>query len=103
MIAVDTSALMAILLNEPEAPDCVDALASNHPILISAATVAEALIVAHGRGARTQMEGPDRRPRNRPPRPGGGAPRGGRLCPVGQGLSCRRAQFRGLLRLRARQ
>ena len=56
MIAVDTSALMAILLDEPEAPDCVDALASNHPILISAATVAEALIVAHGRGARTQME-----------------------------------------------
>ena len=56
MIAVDTSALMAILLEEPRAPDCVKALASGHPILISAATVAESLIVAEGRGARTQME-----------------------------------------------
>ena len=56
MIAVDTSALMAILLEEPHAPDCVKALASGHPILISAATVAESLIVAEGRGGRTQME-----------------------------------------------
>lgn len=56
MIAVDTSALMAILLDEPEAARCIDALAYGHPILISAATVAEALIVAHGRGARAQME-----------------------------------------------
>ena len=56
MIAVDTSALMAILLDEPQAPDCAKALASGHPILISAATVAESLIVAEGRGTRTQME-----------------------------------------------
>ena len=56
MIAVDSSALMAILLDEPDSADCADALASNHPVLISAATVAEALIVAHGRGARPQME-----------------------------------------------
>ena len=56
MIAVDTSSLMAILLDEPQAPDCIEALASSHPILISAATVAEALIVAQGRGAQTQME-----------------------------------------------
>ena len=56
MIAVDTSALMAILLDEPEAVDCADALADNHPVLISAATVAEALIVAQGRGARNRME-----------------------------------------------
>ena len=56
MIAVDTSALMAILLDEPEAQDCADALASNHPVLISAATIAEALIVAQGRDARAQME-----------------------------------------------
>ena len=56
MIAVDTSALMAILLDEPEAEDCADALASNHPVLISAATVAEALIVAQGRNARAEME-----------------------------------------------
>ena len=56
MIAVDTSAVMAILLDEPEAQDCADALASNHPVLISAATIAEALIVAQGRDARAQME-----------------------------------------------
>ena len=56
MIAVDTSALMAILLDEPEAANCADALASNHPVLVSAATVAEALIVAHGRDARPRME-----------------------------------------------
>ena len=34
--------LMAVLLDEPEAEDCADALASNHPVLIPAATVAEA-------------------------------------------------------------
>ena len=56
MIAVDTSALMAILLDEPEAGACADALAAGHPVLISAATVAEALIVARGRGARAEME-----------------------------------------------
>ncbi len=56
MIAVDTSALMAILLDEPEAADCAAGLAANHPLLISAATVAEALIVAQGRGARAEME-----------------------------------------------
>ena len=56
MIAVDTSALMAILLDEPEAEDCADALVSNHPVLISAGTVAEALIVAQDRNARAQME-----------------------------------------------
>ena len=56
MIAVDTSALMAILLDEPQAPDCIEALASSHPILVSTVTLAEALIVAQGRGTQTQME-----------------------------------------------
>ena len=46
MIAVDTSALMAIVLNEPEADVCIAALESEDDILISAGTVAEALIVA---------------------------------------------------------
>ena len=46
MIAVDTSALMAILLSEAEASACANALATNDRIVISAATVAEALIVA---------------------------------------------------------
>ena len=56
LIAVDTSALMAILLDEPQAPDCIEALASSYPILVSAVTPAEALIVAQGRGTQTRME-----------------------------------------------
>jgi ribonuclease VapC len=46
MIAVDTSALMAIALNEKEADACISALEAEETILISAGTVAEALIVA---------------------------------------------------------
>jgi ribonuclease VapC len=49
MIAVDTSALMAILLSEPEAEACAAALEVEPHVLISAGTMAEALIVA-GRG-----------------------------------------------------
>ena len=57
MIAVDTSALMAILLNEPEASACADALATNDRIVISAGTVAEALIVAGRRNFDEEMAG----------------------------------------------
>ena len=46
MIAVDTSALMAIVLNESEADVCAAALEAEDRLLISAGTVAEALIVA---------------------------------------------------------
>ena len=46
MIAVDTSALMAIALDEPEADACIAALEAEDTILISAGTVAEALIVS---------------------------------------------------------
>jgi ribonuclease VapC len=46
MIAIDTSALMAIALDEPEATACIAALEADDQILISAATVAESLIVA---------------------------------------------------------
>ena len=46
MIAVDTSALMAILLGEPEADACMTAIEQADRLLISAGTVAEALIVA---------------------------------------------------------
>jgi ribonuclease VapC len=46
LIAVDTSALMAIVLNEPEAGACIAALEADDDILISAGTVAEVLIVA---------------------------------------------------------
>ncbi len=46
MIAVDTSALMAVVLDEPEADACAAALEEPEEVLISAGTVAEALIVA---------------------------------------------------------
>ena len=55
MIAVDTSALMAVLLDEGEAAACADALAGNDRIAISAATVAEALVVAERRGLSSEM------------------------------------------------
>ncbi|MBK8640144.1 MAG: type II toxin-antitoxin system VapC family toxin [Chromatiaceae bacterium] len=55
MIAVDTSALMAILLNEPEADACITALATEADLLISAGTVAEALIVSARRGVGEAM------------------------------------------------
>ena len=55
MIAVDTSALMAILLGESEASACADVLATNDRIVISAATVAEALIVARRRNLSAEM------------------------------------------------
>ena len=55
MIAVDTSALMAILLDEPEAEGCMAAIEAADKLLISAGTVAEALIVASRRNLREDM------------------------------------------------
>lgn len=49
-IVVDTSALMAIVLNELDADRCIEALASAEALFISAGTVAEVLIVASRRG-----------------------------------------------------
>jgi ribonuclease VapC len=46
MIAVDTSALLAIVLDEENAPLCRNALAEETRVLISAGTMAEALIAA---------------------------------------------------------
>ena len=57
MIAVDTSALMAVLLDEEETAACAAALVTNDRIAISAATVAEALIVAERRGLGVEMAG----------------------------------------------
>jgi ribonuclease VapC len=56
MIAIDTSALMAIVLNEPEADACIAALEAEGDLLISAGTVAEALIVAARRNVGEEME-----------------------------------------------
>lgn len=55
MIAVDTSALMAIVLDEPDAASCADLLASDQRLLVSAATLTEALIVAAGRKVQPEM------------------------------------------------
>ena len=57
MIAVDTSALMAIVLGEPEGGGCIDVLEAETEVLISAGTVAEALIVAGRRNIGGEMSG----------------------------------------------
>jgi ribonuclease VapC len=46
MIAVDTSALMAIVLGEPDSDACMGVLEVETEVLISAGALAEALIVA---------------------------------------------------------
>ena len=56
MIVVDTSALMAIMNNEPVARACMAALENATTLAISAATMSEALIVATGRGILPKME-----------------------------------------------
>ncbi|HEY2051636.1 MAG TPA: type II toxin-antitoxin system VapC family toxin [Caulobacteraceae bacterium] len=55
MIVVDTSALMAIVLGEPSWRDSMDALVREERVMISAGTLAEALIVAARRGKSAQM------------------------------------------------
>ena len=50
MIVVDTSALLAIVLDEPPSDACIAALEAEHEVLISAGTLAEALIVSGRRG-----------------------------------------------------
>ena len=55
MIAVDTSALMAIVQQETGFETCMDALAAESDVYISAATLAEAMIVASRRGVAAEM------------------------------------------------
>jgi ribonuclease VapC len=55
VIAVDTSALMAVVLAEPEADACIKALQAEPDVLISAGTVAEAMIVAGRRNVANEM------------------------------------------------
>ncbi len=55
MIVVDTSALMAILLGEAESEACMDVIEGAETLVISAGTVAEALIVADRRGLGEEM------------------------------------------------
>jgi ribonuclease VapC len=55
VIVADTSALMAIVLDESEAEACIAALEAEDQILISAGTMAEALIVSARRGVGAEM------------------------------------------------
>jgi len=56
VIAIDTSALMAILLNEAQADECDAALNVSDLTVISAGTLTEALIVAGARNVRDELE-----------------------------------------------
>lgn len=54
-VVLDTSALMAVLLGEPESAACAAVLSSEARLLISAGTLAEALIVASNRMIGVEM------------------------------------------------
>ena len=54
-VVLDTSALIAVLLSEPADVACASILKSNARLLISAGTLAEALIVAGNRGIGEDM------------------------------------------------
>jgi 2'-5' RNA ligase len=56
VIVVDTSALMAIILDEPSAVACMAAIETEDAILISSGTLTEALIVAEHRGVPEEMQ-----------------------------------------------
>lgn len=55
MTVVDTSALIAVLLREAAASACSGILEADPDLLMSAATLGEALIVARRRGVGTEM------------------------------------------------
>lgn len=55
MMAVDTSALMAMLLREERGAACAAALKTDDDLIISAGTIAEALVVATRRNLNPQM------------------------------------------------
>ena len=55
MIVVDTSALMAILLEEAAADACSECLSESDQIALSAGTYAEALLVAQRRGVGREL------------------------------------------------
>jgi ribonuclease VapC len=56
VIVVDTSALMSILLDEPDGARCGHVLEAQSHVLICAGTLAEALIVAERRGVGVEMQ-----------------------------------------------
>jgi ribonuclease VapC len=56
LIVVDTSALIVILKDEPEADRCITALHSTETILISAGTLSEILFVGERLGAAAAVD-----------------------------------------------
>jgi ribonuclease VapC len=56
MIAIDSSALMAVVLNESDADACAKALASAASRIISAAVLTEVLIVAESRNLKPAVQ-----------------------------------------------
>jgi len=56
VIVVDTSALMAIALDEPNADACDDCLSRQEEILVSAGTLTEAFIVAARRNVTEALD-----------------------------------------------
>jgi len=56
MIAVDTSALLEVVLDKPVALDCMQTLAKADRVLISAGTLTEALIVAGRRKVGAELK-----------------------------------------------
>lgn len=56
MIVADTSALMAVVLDEPHAAACIAVLEAEQDVLVSAGTVAEAMIVAGARNVAAEMQ-----------------------------------------------
>ncbi len=55
MIVIDTSALIAIAQQESEAQACIQAIDGGGDLVMSAATLAEALIVSGSRGLSAEM------------------------------------------------
>jgi ribonuclease VapC len=55
VIAIDTSALIAIVLKEPQASACLAVFEAEAEILISAGSLAETLIVSAGRNVEVEM------------------------------------------------
>jgi ribonuclease VapC len=58
VIALDTSALLVVVLDEADGEACMRVLEMETEIVISAATIAEALIVAARRNVGQEMTGP---------------------------------------------
>jgi ribonuclease VapC len=57
VIVVDTSALLAILFDEPASASCIAALKADPNVYVSGGTLAEALIVVSHRGGFEEMVG----------------------------------------------